>query len=196
MTRVEVVELFGLLKAIYQSQFKGDSRAVDVWHRMLVGLERKAVFRAVQDFAMAGGDFAPNCAQLYKKAKTPDGQIESRQLCATSVWREILESHGRTVDPIGMEALRLMGGWRRIGFMPETQAETWGHREFNELYASLAEREENLCLSSSSRGNGIADMTSAERLNGDVQRRHSNRRRSQNVRADIPQLSKSDEQGR
>ena len=141
MNRRDVVELFGVIKAIYQNQFNGDNLAVDVWHRLLAERPREHVLGALHDFVNDGGDFPPNCSQILKRTNGRDESIKSAKLLAAECWREILNNCGRTSDPTGSEALRLMGGWRKVGFMPEKQAEQWGRRDFVELYLELNDAE-------------------------------------------------------
>lgn len=154
MNRTDVVELFVIIKALYQNQFHGDDIAVDFWHRLLANLRKGQVFDALQKFVDEGGDFPPNCPQLLRRAKSGNQPKEKHlKLAAEESWREILNDRGHTSDTTGAEALRLMGGWRTLGSMLETQIEPWERRRFLGLYLDLTERESLALLADA--GGGI-----------------------------------------
>lgn len=147
MNRIDVVELFVIIKALYQNQFHGDDIAVDYWHRLLANLPKGQVFGALQEFVDEGGDFPPNCPQLLRRVTSGNQPRKKHlRLAAEESWREILNDRGHTSDTTGAEALRLMGGWRALGSIPETQIEPWERRRFLELYRDLGERESFLRL--------------------------------------------------
>lgn len=63
----------------------------------------------------------------------------NRRADAGKAWGEILRQHGRTDDPIGMEALRSLGGWSVVGFAHQDQVAGF-ERRFKSAYRSLSSR--------------------------------------------------------
>jgi len=67
-------------------------------------------------------------------------------LMAANAWPEVMakarNSSGNHSDPIAAEAIRLMGGGKRLGQMAEEDLEVWGRKRFEELYQDLVEAKE------------------------------------------------------
>ncbi len=60
---------------------------------------------------------------------------------AKMAWLEVSQaakSSSWPVDPLSAEVVRHMGGPKRLGAMKAMDLETWGRKQFEELYASLS----------------------------------------------------------
>lgn len=79
----------------------------------------------------------PSCGQLVEI-------IEGQGIKAAQAWPEVMQlasrSSGDHSDPIAKEAIRLMGGGRRLGCMKTSELEVWGRKEFEVIYAEVSKR--------------------------------------------------------
>lgn len=77
----------------------------------------------------------PSCGQLVELVA---GGGQSADDAAKLAWPEVMQlakrSSGEHSDPIAAEAIRLMGGGRRLGQATEQEMEIWGKKEFIQLY--------------------------------------------------------------
>ena len=131
----EIVRLFALYPAATLS-----TATMIAWWSVLHSTEPNAVRRGIRRAAARSSCFIPS-AMAVLAATSDEGKAESGAIVA---WPELLRlakrSSGTHSDPIAREAIRLMGGGKRLGQMGESELEVWGKKEFERLYLDVAER--------------------------------------------------------
>lgn len=82
--------------------------------------------------------FFPKPAELLELAGGES--VEDRAKLAWVEVSKAAKSSSWPKDPLAAEAVRHMGGPRRLGQMKTDEFEVWGRKQFEEIYASLSVR--------------------------------------------------------
>jgi hypothetical protein len=98
-----------------------------------------AVRRAFASAPDQHQNWMPSLGQLKELINS---QGTNFKVNALDAWPDVLKLAARSSDehsdPIARQALKSMGGGRRLGQMPQADLEVWGKKEFLDAYAELA----------------------------------------------------------
>lgn len=96
-----------------------------------------------QDFFEAAKKAAKTLKWFPKPSELRELVLDTKPADAAKLaWPEVMQlakrSSGEHSDPIAAEAIRLMGGGRRLGQATEQDLEIWGKKEFCQLYETVS----------------------------------------------------------
>ncbi len=134
-------ELMTVLGEIHDRQIT--RLLLDVYWRILEPFPDEACIRAFHEL-IGRVKFFPKPAEFMELLEARQGDQ------ATSAWLDViaaLKRYGnyrsvRFADPVIHSAIEAMGGWVRLGLMEERER-PWRQKEFERLYAILANRDGN-----------------------------------------------------
>ena len=99
-------------------------------------------FSSAASSAIRSLEFFPKPAELRRLSG-----VQSVEAKAALMWPAVVRASGGSgsgeLDEIGQEVFRQMGGRQRLGQMDEGEFATWGRKEFERLYAMIADKHDH-----------------------------------------------------
>lgn len=139
MTRREFTELLSRLRARYQNAIADADMwllSIEEYWGDLRSFDSDALRHALRTAHRVHPQWMPSCGQLI-------GLLQQTQSLG-EVWPEVVRlasrSDGEHSDPIAREAIRQMGGGKRLGAMTDDELHVWGRKQFEELYQQIEEK--------------------------------------------------------
>lgn len=142
MRQAEFTALMSKLRACYQNAVKDPDQwlaSISQYWTVVRSYNDEAIRRAFNNAWRQHPDWMPSLGQLVELIENAGGSAKHR---AAQAWPEVMrlasQSSGDHSDPVAAEAIRLMGGGKRLGQMPTDDLEVWGRKRFDELYEEIA----------------------------------------------------------
>ena len=142
MNRMEFAKLMAKLRAFYQNAVTDEvmwAASVTAYWSALGGFPADDLRRVFHTAWQRFPDWMPSAGQLLSLVQ---GSKDWRVKAAES-WPEVLRlaqrSSGDHSDPVAREAIKRMGGGKRLGQMSWDDLNVWGKKEFEQTYAELVD---------------------------------------------------------
>lgn len=162
---------FGLAITVMASALsrEADEALIEGFWRALRDMDIETVEVVCEEAARSLERF-PAPVQLRRLAG-----VEPPEARAAAAWPEVARAaagSGDIADPISREAVRLMGGTRRLGLMNADEFGRWARRDFERLYVDALDRSEaERRLESAERRRGLSSGARPALRAGEIKRR-------------------------